>query len=70
MSDNRLFCLSCSLILSDHSERGMTCISRGGARYVSGYWLKSRGTLRPGEVHVHTETRSERIIEGDYRRED
>ncbi|MDJ0741194.1 MAG: FxsA family protein [Gammaproteobacteria bacterium] len=34
------------------------------------HWLKSRGTLRPGEVHVHTETRSERIIEGDYRRDD
>lgn len=34
-------------------------------------WLKARGTLRPGEVHVQrTETRSERIIEGDYRRED
>mgnify|MGYP002064591848 CR=1 FL=1 len=33
-------------------------------------WLKSRGTLRPGDVHVHTETRSERIIEGDYRRDD
>jgi UPF0716 protein FxsA len=35
------------------------------------HWLKSRGTLRPGEVHVkYTETRSDRIIEGDYKRED
>lgn len=33
-------------------------------------WLKARGTLQPGEVRVHTETRSERIIEGDYKRED
>ncbi|MCB1802887.1 MAG: FxsA family protein [Gammaproteobacteria bacterium] len=34
-------------------------------------WLKSRGTLRPGDVHVHhAETRSEHFIEGDYKRED
>jgi UPF0716 protein FxsA len=34
-------------------------------------WLKSRGTLRPGEVEVRwTETRSDRIIEGDYKRDD
>lgn len=33
-------------------------------------WLRARGTLQPGEVHVRTESRSERIIEGDYKRED
>lgn len=40
-------------------------------RWLIVRWLKHRGTLQPGEVQVHTaETRSERIIEGDYKRED
>jgi UPF0716 protein FxsA len=35
-------------------------------------WLKSRGTLRPapGPAPGDAETRSDRILEGDYRRED
>lgn len=40
-------------------------------RWVIVRWLKARGTLQPGGVHVRqAETRSEHIIEGDYKRED
>jgi UPF0716 protein FxsA len=40
-------------------------------RWLIVRWLTSRGSLQPGEVQMRrTETRSERIIEGDYRRED
>lgn len=40
-------------------------------RWLIVRWLKSRGTLRPAPVDAaQPETRSDRIIEGDYRRED
>jgi len=41
-------------------------------RWLIVRWLKSRGTLRPapGPGPGDQETRSDRILEGDYRRED
>lgn len=40
-------------------------------RWLVVRWLKSRGTLRPAPGTPHeAETRSERIIEGEYRRDD
>ncbi|MCB1922354.1 MAG: FxsA family protein [Gammaproteobacteria bacterium] len=40
-------------------------------RWVIVRWLKSRGTLTPARgQRVEPESRADRIIEGDYRRED
>lgn len=41
-------------------------------RWLIVRWLKTRGTLRPapGPAPGDSETRSDRILEGDYRRED
>jgi len=40
-------------------------------RWLVVRWLKARGTLQPAPgAAVEPETRSERIIEGEYRRED